>query len=76
MSCLTLLVNMFCEDCVVPRKTVKIYANNKPWVTKKIKRILNMKKRAFLKQDEDEMKRVQRELKAEIWRGKEEYKGK
>ena len=55
---------------------MKIYTNNKPWVTKKIKRILNMKKKAFLKQDEDEMKRVQRELKAEIWRGKEQYKGK
>ena len=35
-----------------------------------------MKKRAFLKQDEDEMKRVQRELTAEIRRGKEKYKGK
>ena len=55
---------------------MKIYTNNKPWVTKKIKRILNMKKKAFLKQDKDEMKGVQRELKAEIWRGKEEYKGK
>ena len=67
---------MFCEECVIPRKTVKIYANNKPWVTNKIKHILNMKKKAFLKQDKDEMKRVQRELKAEIRRGKEEYKGK
>ena len=40
---------MFCEDCVIPRKTVTIYANNKPWVTKQIKRILNMKNKAFLK---------------------------
>ena len=38
---------MFCEDCVIPRKTVKIYANNKPWVTKKIKRILNIKRKRF-----------------------------
>ena len=53
-----------------------MYANNKPWVTEKIKRTLNMKKKAFLKQDKDEMKRVQRELTAEIRRGKEKYKGK
>ena len=29
-----------------------------------------MRKKAFLKQGEDEMKRIQRELKAEIRRGK------
>ena len=52
---------------------MKISANNKPWVTKKVKHILNMKEEAFLKQDKDEMKEVQRELTAEIRRGKEEY---
>ena len=49
---------MFCEDCVIPRKTVKIYANNKLWVTKKIKDILNMKKKVCLKRDKDEINRV------------------
>ena len=34
------------------------------------------KNKAFLKVDKDEMKRAQRELKAEIRRGKEEYKRK
>lgn len=33
----------FCVDC----RTVKCYPNNKPWVTKDIKAILNEKKRAF-----------------------------
>ena len=37
---------------------------------KKIKNIFNMKKKAFLKQDKDEMKRVQKELKTKISWGK------
>ena len=64
---------IFYEDCVIPRETVKIYANNKPWVTRNIKHLFNMKKKVFLKQDKNEMKEVQRELTAEIRRGKEEY---
>lgn len=37
---------------------------------------LTWKKKVSLKQDEDEMKRVQRKVKAEIKRGKEEYQKK
>ena len=31
----------FCVDSVVPKKTVKIYPNSKPWVTKHITSLLN-----------------------------------
>ena len=61
---------ILCKECIIRRKTVKIYAKNKLWVIKKIKNILNMKKYAFLKQDKNETKRVQREPQAEIRRGK------
>ena len=66
----------FCEGCVIPHKSVEVYANNKPWVTKKIKNIINMKKKAFLGKDVHGLKRVQKESKCEIKNGKEEYKEK
>ena len=34
----------FCEDCVITSKTVRIFPNNKPWVTKDLKIYLNKKK--------------------------------
>ncbi len=38
----------FCEESVIPRTNVRIYSNNKPWVTKSLKYVLNEKKRVFL----------------------------
>ena len=37
----------FCEDMLVPAKIVKIFPNNKPWVTKALKKTINEKKIAF-----------------------------
>ena len=37
----------FCEDNIVSKKSIKIFPNNKPWVTKRIKNILNEKKLLF-----------------------------
>ena len=34
----------FCINYCVPTKRCKIYSNNKPWITKHIKRILNSNK--------------------------------
>ena len=65
----------FCVDTIVPRKTIKIYANNKPWVTKNIKGVLNKKKVAFIN-NEDQTKLIQKEVKHVIRKGKEEYKKK
>lgn len=37
----------FCVDSIIASKTVTIFPNNKPWVTKGLKEILNKKKRVF-----------------------------
>jgi len=38
----------FCVDTVIPTKQTVIFPNNKPWVTKELKSVLNKKKRVFL----------------------------
>lgn len=45
-QCLTDYIH-FCTDIVVPTKTVCCYANNKPWITRGTKEVLNRKKRAY-----------------------------
>ena len=37
----------FCEETVIKTKSVPVYPNNKPWVTKDLKVHLNQKKLAF-----------------------------
>ena len=34
----------FCVDSVVPNKTVKIFPNNKPWISKEVKALVNKKR--------------------------------
>ncbi len=53
----------FCAESVVARKTVKVFSNNKPWVTKQVREVLNRKKQAFREGDRDQLKGVQKELK-------------
>jgi len=61
----------FCVECTIPQKTVKMLPNNKPWITKRIKGIINRKKLAFLKNDKEEYRSMQKELKEEIRKEKE-----
>ena len=65
----------FCVECTIPQKTVKDFPNNKPWITKRIKGIINRKKFAFQKSDKEEYRSVQKELKDEIRKKKEKKKG-
>ncbi len=37
----------YCKDTVIPKKVVKIYPNNKPWLRKQLKDLLKKKKLAF-----------------------------
>lgn len=37
----------FCVETVIPKKTSRVYPNNKPWVTKELKGVLNEKKKDF-----------------------------
>ena len=43
----------FCEDCLITSKSVRIFPNNKPWVTKDLKIYLNKKKYAFIERELD-----------------------
>ena len=55
-----------CVDNIIPSKTVTIFPNNKPWVTKELKDILNKKKRVFFTGIESEKKEVNKEFKRAI----------
>ncbi|KAI3376636.1 hypothetical protein L3Q82_017070, partial [Scortum barcoo] len=49
---------------VSPVKTVRCYPNNKPWVTREVKTVLNKKKAAFRSRDREAMKAAQQEVKS------------
>ena len=66
----------FCVDNIIPSKTVTIFPNNKPWITKELKEILNKKKRIFFTGSESEKKEVNREVKRAIKTAKLKYKNK
>ncbi|KAI4885338.1 hypothetical protein NFI96_001847 [Prochilodus magdalenae] len=72
-ECITDYIN-FCVDSTVPTRTVKCYPNNKPWVTKDIKALLNKKKRAFRAGDREEVRTTQGELKRTIREAKDRYR--
>ena len=64
----------FCEDNIVSKKSIKIFLNNKPWVTKRIKYTLNEKKIAFQSGSLVDRKIVQAKLRKELKEGKRKYK--
>ncbi|KAJ8412582.1 hypothetical protein AAFF_G00129180 [Aldrovandia affinis] len=74
-KCITDYIN-FCVDCNVPTRTVHCYSNNKPWVTRDIKAILNAKKRAFRAGNREEVKTIQVDLRVKIREAKEKYRRK
>lgn len=41
----------FCEESVVPRKSITIFSNNKPWIPKSVKNIINTCNISFNKGD-------------------------
>ena len=60
----------WCESNCVDSKDVKVYPNNKPWVTKELKLCLNRKNHAFLKGDMIEYREQQKELRFNDEEGK------
>ncbi|KAI4872034.1 hypothetical protein NFI96_006517 [Prochilodus magdalenae] len=66
----------FCMDVAVPVKTVRCFANNKPWKTSSVKGLLNKKKRAFKDNNQEELRSTQRELKVHLREAKESYRRK
>jgi hypothetical protein len=65
----------FCTDVIVPRKAVTVFPNNKPWITKDVKEVINKKKRA-LSGDRTNLKEIQKELNCKISDAKLVYKDK
>ena len=66
----------FCLEMIVPNKKVKIYPNNKPWVSKEIKTILNEKRNIMQNGITTQLKQVQKKLKKKISESKRQYKEK
>lgn len=66
----------FCVDMLIPEKKVCVYPNNKPWVTKQVKGVLNEKRQALCTGDRIRVKEVQKRLKEEISNAKKLYKDK
>ena len=60
----------------MPSKHITIFSNNKPWVTKDLKGVLNKKKRVFFEGTTDEKKQVNREVRGTIRKAKEKYRKK
>ncbi|KAI4896501.1 hypothetical protein NFI96_008243 [Prochilodus magdalenae] len=51
-DCITDYIN-FCTDTIVPVRQVRCFPNNKPWITKDLKKLLNKKKQAFRVKDKN-----------------------
>ena len=64
----------FCEDMLIPTKMVKIFPNNKPWITRALKKTINTKKIAF--QSKQNCKAVQKRRNKQISDAKRAYKEK
>ena len=63
-------------DSIVPTRTVHSYPNNKPWVTRDIKILLNEKKRAFRTGNREGMRTIQGQLTVRIREAKEKFRKK
>lgn len=66
----------FCEDCVSETKTIKIFPNNKPWVSKQLKIHLNERKTAFCSGNMELAQEKRKQLRGSIHKAKIEYKNK
>ena len=71
--CITGYINI-CVDNVIPTRTLQCLPNNKPWITRDIKALLNDKKRVFKAGDKGEIKKVQKTLRTKIKDGKDAYR--
>ena len=66
----------FCSDTIIPTKQVKIYPNNKPWITKDLKSLLNKKKAILATKDKHKLREVQTAIKSAIYQAKLKHKQK
>lgn len=61
---------------IIPKKTIRIYPNNKPWVSKSLKSVLNQKKLAFRQGNIHQQREAHKLVKKEIKLAKKRFKDK
>ena len=66
----------FCENKCIPKKSVKIYANNKPWFTQNLAELRKVKTKAYLSGDKQAYKRAKVVFEKEVKNAKFQYKDK
>ena len=66
----------FCIDMLVPTKEVVIYPNNKPWVNKELKSLMNEKRRIALSGDINGLRTITQQLTRKIEEEKNKFKEK
>ena len=66
----------FCIQNIIPTKEIKIFPNNKPWITRSLKATLNEKKMAFQTGDTIKKRNIQKKLRGELRQGMLDYKDK
>ena len=66
----------FCEDCIITSKSVRIFPNNKPWVTKDLKTYLNKKKYAFTRGNKAEVRELDKKFRRKAKLAKLAYRDK
>ncbi|KAJ8022010.1 hypothetical protein HOLleu_39377 [Holothuria leucospilota] len=52
----------FCRENSIPTKKVKVSPNNKPWITKEVKSVINRKKQLYGRGEKDKLNAVQKEI--------------
>ena len=66
----------FCVDMLIPEKQVKIYPNNKPWVTNELRSKVKAKRLLLHTGDREAAKHLQYEVDKTVTHCKEQYKNK
>ncbi len=65
-----------CVQLVIPTKEKKIYPNNKMYITKDVKQVMDLRKIAIKKKDVKQIKCLKKELKGKIREAKTAYRSK
>lgn len=76
MNLLMLLAVMCLTVYFIPERSVKVYPNNKPLITKSLKGLLKERQHAFQKRNFSELNQFKKEVKLEINKAKLHYKEK
>ncbi len=64
----------FCVQSVIPTKEIKIYPNNKTFITKDVKHIINLRKIAFKNKDIGKLKQIEKDLKSKLREAKRKHR--